>query len=210
MKTRIDFRLYLITDRHLCHPHALHTVLRAATAHGVRAVQLREKDLLTRPLLALAQEIQKICEASHAHLFINDRTDIARAVGAAGVQLTSHSLTVNAARAALSAGQYIGVSTHSVREVKEAENSGADFALFGPVFETPSKKKYGLPHGLTHLQTACRAVSIPVFAVGGINPDRAARCLAAGATGVAVISAIMACPNPKQTILDFKETLGGL
>lgn len=206
----MNFRLYLITDRHLCNERKLAEVVHEACTAGVKAVQLREKDLSPFSLYQLAGKIRKVCQATHTKLFINDRADIAQAVKADGIQLTSQSLPVEAVRKCFSEPKLIGVSTHSVEEAQRARESMADFILFGPVFETSSKAAFGEPQGLSKLQQITRVVDIPVFAVGGINPERAKQCMEVGASGVAVISSIMSSGNIKGTVSTYENALGSL
>jgi thiamine-phosphate pyrophosphorylase len=206
----IDFRLYLITDRHQCAERPLLEVLRATREAGVRAVQLREKDLGPGEVFKLAEAVCAVLRPGGARLFLNDRADIARAVGAAGVHLPETGIPVGAARRALGPGGIVGVSTHDPDGARRAEEAGADFITFGPVFFTPSKAAYGQPLGLERLEAVARQVTLPVFAIGGVRPDRVGPCLDAGARGVAVISAILAAPDPGAAVRAFGEELGGL
>ena len=185
-------------------------VMQQACAAGVKAAQLREKDWSARQVFETAAELKKICEPTQTQLFINDRADIADAVGAEGVQLTAGSLAPPIVRKILSTPKLIGVSTHSLSEAVLAEAADADFIVFGPVFETQSKRTYGPPQGLKRLQQVVESVRIPVFAVGGIDPPRARVCLDHGAWGVAVISAIMSADNVKEKMLEFEKALGSL
>jgi thiamine-phosphate pyrophosphorylase len=194
----IDFRLYLITDRKLVTRHAsLVTGVRNALKGGVKAVQLREKDLDTRPLLALAYKMRKLTEEHKAKLFINDRFDIALAVGADGVHMTQTSIPVSRVRETVGKRLLIGASIHSLKEAKEAERGGADFITFGPVFKTPSKLKYGKPLGIDALKQAGRKINIPVFAIGGINTNRIKNIKESGVHGIAMIRNILASDNIK-------------
>jgi len=186
-----DWLLYLITDRQLASPRRLSDVVADAVKAGVRAVQLREKDLPPRSLLEVATQLRRVTEAEGALLFINDRIDVAVAVGADGIHLPSRSVPVDVVRRLVGPRTWIGVSTHSLDDVRVAVDGGANFVTFGPVFPTPSKLPYGQPVGLEKLAEAARYSSLPVFAVGGITPDRIASVLATGAFGVAMISEIM-------------------
>lgn len=188
---RIDFSLYLVTDRHQTGGRPLVPLLREAVAAGLRAVQLREKDLATRPLLLLAEEVLRLTREHGAWLLINDRVDLTLALGADGVHLRSDSLPVSVARRLLGPGHVIGVSAHSVDEVLQAESEGADFAVLGPVYDTSSKHAYGPSIGLPPIQEASRRCRIPVFAIGGITAPRVRDVRRAGAFGVAVISSIL-------------------
>jgi len=197
-KKSIDFRLYLITDRKLVTRHAsLVTAVRQALRGGIRAVQLREKDMGTRDLLMLAYKMRKLTEEHKARLFINDRFDIALAVGADGVHLTQSSIPVSRVRETVGKRLLIGASTHSLKEAKEAEKGGADFITFGPVFKTPSKLKYGKPLGIDALKQAGRKINIPVFAIGGIHTNRIKNVKESGVHGIAMIRNILASDNIK-------------
>ena len=193
----VDFSLYLITDRGaLPRGRTLEETVREACAGGVRAIQLREKDLSARELLPLAERLREITAGCGARLLINDRVDVALAVHADGVHLGGHSLPVAAARALLGPEKLIGVSTHHPFEIAVAGRAGADFATFGPVFATPSKAAFGPPQGLGALREACGASSLPVFALGGITPANLASALETGARGVALIRPVIASPQP--------------
>jgi len=190
-----DFRLYLITDRKM-HPETpLSNAVKNALSGGVRAIQLREKDMSEFELLKTAITLREVTDRYGGRLFINDRFDIAIATGADGVHLTQRSIPVNAVRQCIRDRLMIGVSTHSLDEAIEAEDGGADFITLGPVFPTPSKMKYGDPVGIDTLKKVCRRVSIPVFAIGGIKAGRIREVMDAGAYGVAMISEIFGAPD---------------
>lgn len=196
MHVPIDFQLYCITDRQQTAGRPLLDVVRAALNGGVRAVQLREKDLQGGELYGLAAQLRDITTRYQARLLINDRIDVALAVDADGIQLGQTSFPVSTARELLGPDKLIGVSTHSVNEISAA--TGADFIVFGPVYFTPSKAAYGEPQGLERLRRAVRHSSAPVFAIGGIKEEHIAEVQAAGAHGIALISALSAAPDPSQ------------
>ena len=204
----VDFRLYLITDRHRCEGRGLVSVLQAACEAGVRAVQLREKDLSTRAFWDLAEEISSLVGRTGARLLINDRADIAGPVGAFGVHLPENGMPVPAARKAMGEVGIVGVSAHDPEKARRAEDEGADFVTYGPVFYTPSKVAYGEPAGLQNLETVTRLLSIPVFAIGGILPERVIPCVEAGAHGVAVISGILSAPDVTAAVKEYLNALG--
>ena len=179
------------------------TVERAVRG-GVRAVQLRERDLDTRTLFELACQLRVASERYDAVLFINDRIDVALACGADGVHLPSNSFSVTDARALLGPDRLIGVSTHRPDEVAAAAAAGADFAVFGPVFDTPSKRRYGAPVGLDRLREAC-ALGLPVVGLGGVDTSNAAAVSAAGAFGVAVIRAWLEPGDPGAAVRKLLE-----
>ncbi len=172
-----------ITDRHtLPRGESLMEAISRNIAAGVDWIQLREKDLPTRELFELARTV------TGAKILVNSRVDVALAAGAAGAHLPSHSPPPRLWRTITPPGFLIGVSCHSVEEVRTAEEEGADYALFGPVFP-PLSKSSDLPaRGLEALARAASAVRIPVLALGGVTPVNASSCVAAGAAGIAGIS----------------------
>jgi thiamine-phosphate pyrophosphorylase len=195
---RINFRLYVVTDRHEVAGRDLEEIVVAAARGGAGAIQLREKDLSARDLYALGARLQAALAPYGVPLLINDRLDVALALDAAGVHLAGHSLPTAVARQVLGTSKLLGVSTHSVEEARRAAEDGADFIVFGPVFTTPSKIAYGPPQGLQHLATVVRAVRIPVLAIGGIDQTNLPQVVHAGAYGVAMIRAVLAAPDPYQ------------
>lgn len=202
---QLDFSLYLVTDRAAV-GRPLAEVIDECLAAGLRAVQLREKDLAVGELLTLATEV---CEVTHRHgarLLINDRADVALAVGADGVQRTHLSLPVAAVRRVLPAPALIGASVHTPAEVDAAAE--ADFLVYGPVYDTPSKRQYGPPQGLAALAEVASASKRPVIAIGGITPPRVREVLSAGAAGVAVISAILGAERPADATKALLDALG--
>jgi thiamine-phosphate pyrophosphorylase len=203
----VDFDLYLVTDRNQTGGRDLLWVLEQALDGGVKAIQLREKDLCGRDLFFLAERSRKLCEAYGAALFINDRVDVALAVDAAGVQLSRASLPVETARILVGEKKLIGASTHSLQETKAAERAGADFIVFGPVYFTPSKAAYGDPQGLPALRTIVDNISLPIYAIGGIKPDNIEPTKKTGIRGVALISAIVSAESPKEAAAEMLRQL---
>ena len=183
--------LYLVTNRHQTKNRSLTAVLTEALHAGVRLIQLRERDLDTRELLALANEVLTLTRAHDALLLINDRVDVVKAIGADGVHLRADSLPVQETRKILGPDFLIGVSTHTPQEVRAAETHGADFAVIGPIYDTPSKRQFGPPLGLQVLEEIHQHVKIPTYAIGGVTPDRVPQIQQAGAYGAAVISSIL-------------------
>ena len=191
----IDFSLYLISDRHQTAGRPLVEVVEAALCGGVRAVQLREKDLPAAELYDLAWELRALTARYDARLLINERIDVALAVEADGVHLGINSLPVTAARR-IAPDLLIGYSSHAVGEAAAALAKGADFVTIGPVFPTPSKAAYGEPLGLQALAEACTRLRGPVFALGGVTQANLGQVVAAGCHRVALISGILAAPDP--------------
>ncbi len=207
---RVDFKFYLITDRAASAPRPMQEVLAQAVAAGVRAIQLREKDLSAKQLYQLALTLRGQLHGTACKLIINDRLEVASCTDAEGLHLTAHSLPTAIARRCMPADKLIGVSTHSLTEVLQAEATGADFVLFGPIFETRSKLAYGAPQGLENLSEVVRRANLPVFAIGGISPARAQICVDHGAAGVAAISSVLAAPDVPEVLADYENALGGL
>jgi thiamine-phosphate pyrophosphorylase len=204
----VGFKLYLITDRRLFTDNrSLFTAVEEALKGGVQAVQLREKDLEVRELLQMAYELRELTSGYGARLFINDRVDVAMAVEADGVHLGASGMPAFAARKAAGEGMLIGVSAHSLAEAEKAEKEGADFVTLGPVFETPSKLKYGKPLGTGLLREVSATISIPVFAIGGIKPERVKNTLESGVSGIALISAILGSEDIQSNTEEFMRLL---
>ena len=204
---QLGFSLYLITDRAAAsRPPA--DVVEECLAAGLRAVQLREKDLEARDLLTLADTLREATQRHGARLIVNDRADVALAASADGVQRTHSSLPVSALRGFTPPGFLVGASVHSEAEARDAAAQGADFIVFGPVYDTASKRRYGPPQGLAALEAVTHAVDRPVLAVGGLTPERVPEVLAAGAAGVAVIGAIYAAARPAEATKAFLDALG--
>ncbi|MEI6702635.1 MAG: thiamine phosphate synthase [Deltaproteobacteria bacterium] len=193
-----DFSLYLITDRLQTCGRALEDVVWQALDGGVRAVQLREKSLSSAELYSIAVKMRRLTADYGARLIINDRIDIARAVAADGVQIGVNSLPVTAARSILMPGNVLIYSAHSIEEAVCAQRDGVDFVTFGPVYHTPSKASFGDPCGIRKLSEAVRALDIPVIALGGIKLENSYETLSAGCRGIAVISAVLAAPDPRD------------
>lgn len=191
------FSLYLVTDRTRTAGRPLLDVVDAALQGGVDAVQLREKDLSGAALFELACRLRELTRRYGVRLLINDRIDIALAVGADGVHLPVDSFAPADARRLLGAGAVVGASTHSVEQALNAAAGGADFVVFGPVFDTPSKRAFGAPLGLDALAKVTEAVPLPVLAIGGVTADRVRSVRQCGAAGVAVIAAILAADDPR-------------
>jgi thiamine-phosphate pyrophosphorylase len=198
-----EFGVYLVTDRQQTCGRPLVDCVEAAIRGGVRAVQLREKDLNARELLALARRLRDLTACEQGALVINDRVDIAIACDADGVHLPTNSFDVRDARTLLGPDRIVGVSTHAPEQVVAAERAGADFVVFGPVYDTPSKRVYGPALGIGALKRATLAVAIPVLAIGGITAERVPEVRAAGAAGVAVIRAILAAEDPEAEARAF-------
>jgi len=205
----VDFSLYLVTDRHRTGGRPLRDVVHAAFRAGVRAVQLREKDLPARSLLALARDLAELARAYDARVLVNDRVDVCLASGSAGVHLPAAGLPASAARGLVGPDRLIGGSAHSADEAVRAEESGADFVVLGPIFDTPSKQVFGPPIGLRELERARTRCRVPLFGIGGITSDRVRDVMKAGARGVAVVGSLMAAEDVERATRELLSALEG-
>jgi thiamine-phosphate pyrophosphorylase len=192
--------VHLVTDRRLAPDLARRAdaALRGI-ARGKVLVQLREKDLGGRDLLALARELAAVCRAHGQLLAVNDRVDVALAAGADGVHLPSAGIPPREARRLLGPDALVGVSCHSVEDVRRARDGGASHAYLGPIHDTPSKRPYGPPVGLAALRAAA-ALGLPLVALGGMDAARAPEAFAAGAAGIAAVRAWLAGPDPAAAV----------
>jgi thiamine-phosphate pyrophosphorylase len=202
-----ELSLTLVTDRTQTRGRDLAALVAQCVAAGLPAVQVREKDLPAAELAALCRKLREPTRESGALLIVNDRADVALAVGADAVQRTHASLSVAEIRAVVDKRLRVGASVHSREDALAAEAEGADWLVFGPVYDTASKRQYGSPQGLAQLEAVTRAAGIPVIAIGGITPERVAEVRAAGAHGVAAISAILDAESPAEATRRFLDAL---
>ena len=198
-------KLCYITDWHALEPLPLLPRVLEAIRAGIDLVQVREKDLATRPLLALVQAAVEAARGTTTQVVVNDRLDVALAGGADGVHLGTQSMPARVVREHVPPGFLVGVSCHSLPDALAAEADGADYIVLGPVFETPSKLRYGPPLGLEKLREAAAQVKIPVLALGGITVARVPDCLSAGARGVAGIAIFQNCASVAERVRELEE-----
>ena len=181
-------------------------LVRAAVDAGVSLIQLREKSLTARTLFELTLRSAAITRGTNTRLLVNDRADVAVAAAADGVHLTTRSIKADVIRRTFGTDFLIGVSTHSLMEAREARDRCADFAVFGPIFATPSKHLYGPPVGIEKLREAAHEVSpFPLVALGGITREKAVETLRAGASGVAGISLFSSVENLSATVRAIRD-----
>jgi len=205
MSTAERLRLIVITDTDAGAPRSVFDTVSAALAGGCRCIQVRDKRASSRDLLSLVAALRGPTTSHGALLIVNDRFDVALAADADGVHLGPDDLPVAAVRAHVPADFVIGASTDVPERAKELESAGADYIGCGTVYQTASKADAGAAIGLDGLRRVVRAVSIPVVGIGGITPDRVTPVLSTGATGVAVIGAVMGAADPlhaTQVLLD--------
>ena len=199
MKAQPDYSIYLVTDDGCLQGRALLDCVREALEGGVTLVQYRAKTASSAEMYAEALQLKALCDSFNVPLIINDRLDIAMAVGAAGVHLGQDDLPCAAARRILGEDYLIGVSAHNPAEAKAALQSGADYLGCGAVFGTATKadvKKLGTEG----LEAICKAKELPVVGIGGVTADNSREVRAAGADGAAIVSGILAQPDIRATV----------
>ena len=199
MKTQPDYSIYLVTDDGCLQGRALIDCVREALEGGVTLVQYRAKTASSAEMYTEALQLKALCDNFKVPLIINDRLDIAMAVGAAGVHLGQDDLPCSAARKLLGEDYIIGVSAHNPAEAKAALQSGADYLGCGAVFGTATKadvKKLGTDV----LAAICKAKGLPVVGIGGVTADNYREVRAAGADGAAIVSGILAQPDIRATV----------
>ena len=191
------FGLMVVADRRVCKRPLVETV-RMALAGGADAVQLREREMSGGDLFQLAEELRRAASDAGAALIVNRRVDLALAVGADGVQLGWRSLGVESVREIAGDRLRVGASCHCEAELDAAQEAGADYAILGPVFSTPSKRGLVDPIGPERLAGLVAGRSIPIVAIGGIAPENVGAVRQSGVAGVAVISAVIASDDPRE------------
>jgi thiamine-phosphate diphosphorylase len=208
----MDPSLYVILDRGAARGRDLLALLDAAVAGGCRMVQLREKEWPAGRLLPVAERLRERCAATGVTFIVNDRVDLALALGADGVHLGQDDLPARAARPLLRPGMILGVSTHSVRQARAAMADGADYIAVGSMFATSTKADFQLV-GPQLLRKLRDEISVPLVGIGGITHDNVEEVIRAGADGVAVISAVGAADDPRaasERFLALIRTARGL
>lgn len=202
-----DYSLYLVTDRALARGRATAEIVRAAVAGGVTCVQLREKTCGAREFLEEARALRAVTRVLGMALIVNDRVDVALAVGADGVHLGQQDMPITDARRLGPPRWIIGVSAESVEDAVRAEREGADYIGASPVFATLTKTDHAPPLGLEGLRAIRAAVGIPLVAIGGIQVANARDVIRAGADGLAVVSAIMAADSPREAAAALRREI---
>ena len=201
-------RLYVVLDRTASAGRDLETILAAALDGGAEMIQLREKTLPSGTLLPLAERLRARCAAARVPFIVNDRVDLAVAVGADGVHLGQDDLPPAAARAMLPVGRIMGLSTHTLEQAAAAQAAGADYVAVGAMFPTTTKPEFQLV-GPALARQVRPLVRVPLVGIGGITPENAAEVVRAGADGVAVISAVCGAPDPTAAARRFVDAVEG-
>jgi len=204
---KLSSRLLVVTDRHQTNGRPLVPLLQRVLTATAPAIQLRERDLSTRDFVTLAREVQALTSSRRTQLLVNDRIDVALALDGVGVHLRSNSLPVSAARQLLGSRRLVGISVHTIDEAVQAESQGADYIVFGPIYETPSKQMFGPPLGIHTLEKVCRLIRIPIIGIGGVTAARAREMRRAGAFGAAVITAILGAADVESATRELLEAV---
>ena len=205
--THYDWSLYLVTDRRLAGSCALPDLVAAAVRGGVTAVQLREKECAAREFIELARTLKTLLAPVGVPLIVNDRVDIALAARADGVHVGQSDMDCRDARRLLGPAAAIGLSVDNAEQALAAPPE-ADYLAVSPVFSTPTKIDTAAEWGLAGLAALRRTTSRPLIAIGGIHSDNAARVIASGADGIAVVSAICGAPDPELAARILRREIG--
>lgn len=203
----IDYSLYLVTDRGLSRGRSTRDIVESGIRGGVTCVQLREKTAATREFIREALGIKDLLASRKIPLIINDRLDVALAVGAAGIHLGQKDMPLKMARTIAGDRMIIGISVESVDDAAAAERGGADYLGVSPIFATPTKTDTAPALGLGGLAEIRRTVTLPLVAIGGLSSDNAGAVIRSGADGVAVVSAIVAAEDPERAARHLKRVI---
>jgi thiamine-phosphate pyrophosphorylase len=193
----MDYSLCLVTDSGLSRGRSLRSIVEAAIRGGATLVQYRDKSASTRRMIEEARELLVVCRAAGVPLIVNDRVDVALAVGADGVHVGQDDMPAREARALIGEGRLLGVSAENLEQARRAAAEGADYVGASPVFPTPTKDDAPPPMGPEGLLQMAAALTIPVVAIGGINERNAEEIIRCGAAGIAVVSAIASAQDPE-------------
>ena len=201
--------LHVITDTTLQSRFTHAELAELAIKGGADTVQFRQKQGTTRELVAIAQQMQAVCTHDNVPLIVNDRADIALAVGAAGAHFGQDDMPVSIGRQILSSKAILGASARTEEKILEAISEGADYIGFGPIYGTSSKADAEAAKGLGRLRRMCDIAACPVIAIGGISVQNAGEVIRAGAHGIAVISAVCAHAEPDVATQELLSEIQG-
>lgn len=203
----INWSVCVITDHVAAGDRDLLDIVRAAIAGGATMVQLREKTASTRALIELGQALHTITQATGIPLIVNDRVDVALAIGAEGIHVGQDDMPVPLARQLIGPRRILGVSVETVDQAFQAEQDGADYLGVGPVYQTPSKADASVPIGTSSLFVIAQSVALPTLAIGGITAKNTRAVIQAGAAGIAVIGAIVAAADPQAATHELRTII---
>lgn len=208
-KSSFDFSLYLVTDRELSLGRNNLSIVKSAVRGGVSCVQLREKNSSTREFIKQGLLLRDFLAVQNILLIINDRLDVALAIGADGVHLGKTDMPVSMAKKIVGKSMIIGMSAECLDDAVRAEKEGADYIGVGPIFSTETKTDTGPPIGLDGLSQIRKVVNIPLIAIGGLNHSNAGAVIKRGADGIAVVSAIVSSKDPEKAAKELKTIING-
>lgn len=209
IRPRVDWHLYLVTDRALSAPRSVEEIVASGIRGGVTAVQYRDKEASTRQMIKTAIRLAELTRAAGIPLIINDRVDVALAVGADGVHVGQTDMPPAHARRILGPHAIVGLSIETIDDLLAAEKEDVDYYGVSPVFCTPTKAELTRAWGLDGLRAARRLTQRPLIAIGGINSSNAREVIVAGADGIAVVSAICAAEQPEIAAGELREIVRG-
>jgi thiamine-phosphate pyrophosphorylase len=200
-----------VTDRRAAGARSILEAIRSAISAGADLIQIRERDLGGAELLRLTRDVLETAKEAggRCRILVNDRLDVALSAKASGVHLPSQGLPIGLARRHVPKKFQIGRSVHSLSEARLAEKEGADYLVFGPIFQTPGKEAFGPPAGPAGLLKVAEAVHVPVWAIGGVNPETAAELRGLPIAGVAAIRALLGAPDPAAALAALRSALDG-
>jgi thiamine-phosphate pyrophosphorylase len=207
MKHTVDWSLYLVTDRELAGTRPIENIVESAIRGGVSVVQLREKDCSTLEYINLAKKIKKITVSSNVPLIINDRLDVAQAVGADGVHVGQNDMPYREARCILGPDAIIGLTVETPEQAREAESLDTDYLGVSAIFATPTKTDTINEWGIEGLKALRKNSGHILIAIGGLNSQNVQQIIRAGADGIAVVSAICAAPDPDRASRELREII---
>ena len=206
---RADWRVYVIADASRARGRSHLEIAEAAIRGGATAIQLRMKDEPARLMVRTARWLATLCQTAGVTFIVNDRVDVAMIVGADGVHIGQDDLPAEDVRRLMGRGALLGVSAATVQEARAAERAGADYVGVGAIYATGTKADAGAPVGLARIRQLRRAVGLPLVAIGGITVDNAAQVIAAGAQGVAVITAVTLAEDMAEAARRVRREVDG-
>lgn len=206
-KKAVDYSLYLITDRELSMGRHYLSIVESAVKGGVSCVQLREKKCSTLEFIEQALILKVFLKSQNIMLIINDRLDVAQAIGADGIHLGQKDMPLSMAKKIVGDSMVIGISAECLDDAVRAEKEGADYIGVGPVYFTGTKTDIGPPLGLEGLIQIRKTVKIPIIAIGGLNHTNAEAVIRSGVDGIAVVSAIVSAEDPEKAARKLKNII---